>query len=146
MLVPHGALILVVDGSRMQLLRNRGKNNALDLEVITEEAQADPPTRELASDGPGRSFESAGSTRHAYTTTDYHQQREDRFGKKALSLLQSDSNKDAPVILIAPPHMLGELRKARDAQIERRTIAEIDKDLTHLPPQEIAAFIHKYQA
>jgi protein required for attachment to host cells len=144
-LVPHGVLILVVDGSRMQLLRNRGKDNAPELEIIADKTQTDPPTRALASDGPGRSFESAGSTRHGYATTDYHQQREDRFGKKALALLQSDSNKDAPIILIAPPHMLGELRSARDAHIERRIIAEIDKDLTHLQAQEIAAFLHKHQ-
>jgi protein required for attachment to host cells len=128
----------------MRLLRNGGKDNAPVLESLTEKAQTDPPTRALASDRPGRSFESAGSTRHAYATTDYHQQREDRFGKKALALLQGDGHKDAPVILIAPPHMLGELRSARDAQIKRRTFAEIDKDLTHLQAQEIAAFLHNY--
>ena len=141
MLVPHGALVLVVDGSRMQLLRNRGKDNAPELEIIGEQIQADPPTRALASDGPGRSFESAGSTRHAYATTDYHQQREDRFGEMALAFLQSNGSHDAPIVLIAPPHMLGELRKARNTQIERRTIAEIDKDLTHLQAQELAAFL-----
>lgn len=144
MLVPHGALVLVVDGSRMQLLRNRGKDNAPKLEIIADKTQADPPTRALASDAPGRSFESAELVRHSYATTDYHQQREARFGKKALSVLQSDSDKDAPVILIAPPHMLGALRKARDAHIERRTIAEIDKDLTHLGVHEIAAFLLKH--
>ncbi len=144
MLVPHSALILVVDGSRMQLLRNRGKDNAPELEIIGEKKQADPPTRTLASDGPGRSFESAGSTRHAYTTTDYHQQREDNFGKAALAFLQSNGSHDAPIVLIAPPHMLGELRKARNVQIERRTIAEIDKDLTHLHAQELAAFLLKH--
>lgn len=143
MLVPHGALILAIDGSRMQLLRNRGKDNAPELEVIGEKKQADPPTRTLASDGPGRSFESAGSTRHAYTMTDYHQQREDRFGEAALALLQGNGSHDAPIILVAPPHMLGELRKARNAQIERRTIAEIDKDLTHLQAQELAAYLLK---
>lgn len=145
MLVPHGALILVVDGSRMQLLRNRGKDNAPDLQIVAENAQADPPTRALVSDGPGRSFESFGSARHGYAATDHHQQREDRFGKKALALLQSDDSQDVPIILIAPPHMLGELRGARDARIGRRTIAEIDKDLTHLKAHEIAAFLHKHQ-
>lgn len=146
MLVPHGALILVVDGSRMRLLRNRGKDNAPELEIITDKVQADPPTRALASDRPGRSFESVGSTRHGYATTDFHQQREDRFGRKALALVQDHSDRDAPVILIAPPHMLGELRGARDTQIERRTIAEIDKDLTHLQEQEMSAFLQKHRS
>jgi len=143
-LIPHGALILVIDGSRMQLLRNHGKDHAPKLEIVADKVQTDPPTRALVSDGPGRSFESAGSTRHAYAAVDHHQQREDRFGKRALALLQSGNSKDAPIILIAPPHMLGELRSARDSQTERRTIAEIDKDLTHLQAQEIAAFLHAY--
>lgn len=146
MLVPHGALILVVDGSRMQLLRNRGKDAKPELETIADREQSDPPTRALAADGPGRSFESAGTVRHAYAATDYHQQREDRFGSKALSTLGDHDDKGAPVILIAPPHMLGELRKARDAQIEHRTIAEIDKDLTHMRLQEIAAFLHNHHS
>ena len=144
MLVPHGALILVVDGSRMQLLRNRGKDSAPELELLTDREQSDPPTRMLAADGPGRAFESVGSARHAYASADYHQQREDRFGKKALAALHNHGDKDAPIILIAPPHMLGELRNARDAEIERRTIAEIDKDLTHMKPQEIGTFLHNH--
>jgi len=91
MLVPHGALILVVDGSRMQLLRNRGKDSAPELELLTDREQSDPPTRALATDGPGRAFESVGSARHAYASADYHQQREDRFGKKALAALRGQA-------------------------------------------------------
>lgn len=39
MLVSHGDMILVIDGAKMSLFRNRGKDFATDLELVEDGAQ-----------------------------------------------------------------------------------------------------------
>lgn len=140
MLIPHGALILVVDGSRMQLLRNRGRDSAPELEVIEDEKLGHG--RGQAAETGGRS--SGGPAHRA--DPDPHQRREDRFGRQAMQFVESAARRGAPVILIAPPHMLGELRAARDPHVEGQIVAEIDKDLSHCKPAELATFLQDYRA
>ena len=41
------------------------------------------------------------------------------------------------IIVVAPPRTLAELRNALHADVKRRIVAEIDKDLTKLPIWEI---------
>jgi hypothetical protein len=82
MLVSHGAMILVIDGAKMSLLRNRGKDFAVDLELVEHGAKQAASTAEMGTDKPGRSFASAGRTRSAYQATDYHQAEEDDFDRR----------------------------------------------------------------
>lgn len=146
MLIPHGTLILVIDGSRMQLLRNRGTDASPKLEMVDEEKLHNPATHVLGSEGPGRAFESSGGAHHAYTAPDLHQRREDRFGEDAMELLCRKASNGVPVLLIAPPHMLATLRAARDDRLHDQILAEIDKDLTHYNPTEISSFLQKRAA
>jgi protein required for attachment to host cells len=145
MLIPHGTLVLVVDGGRMIVLRNRGSETAPDLDVLQENSLHNPPSRTLTTDAPGRSFASSGPGRSAYPDGDVHQRREDRFGREAVALLQSLAGDDTPMILIAPPHMLGDIRAHHDTGMQRRILAEIDKDLTHDSAAEIARFLRAYR-
>jgi protein required for attachment to host cells len=41
------------------------------------------------------------------------------------------------IIVVAPPRTLAELRNTLHADVKRRIVAEIDKDLTKLPIWEI---------
>lgn len=142
MLIPHGALILVIDGARMQLLRNRGREATPDLEVIQEQKLENPPSRLQADDGPGQSHESARPARHAYASGDPHDHQKDRFAVQAVTDLGAAAREGAPILLIAPPHMLGILRDTvRNARLERQIIAEINKNLTRRTPGEIALFL-----
>lgn len=137
MLIPHAALILVVDRSRASLLRNKGKLDALDLELIETRKQHLPQERALASDGPGRAFESLGPSRSAYEGTERRQQLEEKFGTEALAMADAGASDGCPLIVVAPPHMLGVLRKARRASPRRPIICEIGKDLVELSPTEL---------
>ncbi len=76
MLISHGAIILSVDGGRMRLLRNRGQGRSIELETICEREMHNPRTHVLSEPQPGRSFQSSGSWRSAYSTPDKHQRRE----------------------------------------------------------------------
>ncbi len=141
MQIPHSAHVLVVDGSRMLILRNKGHEAKPDLEVITEDVMKNPASREMMSDGPGRGHESMSPNSHAYEATDIHQRREDDFGRDALAQLCKLAGPKDRLVLIAPPRMLGVLRKLFDKDVESRMVAEINKDLSHLKPTEIAAYV-----
>ena len=144
MLIPHGTLILVVDGGRMIVLSNRGNEAAFDLEVLQEKSLINPPSRLLTTDAPGRSFASSGPRRSAYPDGDVHQRREDHFGRDAMVLLRSLAGDDAHMILIAPPHMLGDIRAHQYPAMQHRILAEVDKDLTRHTVAEIEQFLQAY--
>lgn len=141
MLIPHGTLIMVIDGSRMKLLRNHGTDGRPELELLEEDKLHNPATHVLGSEGPGRSFESSGGAHHSYAAPDLHQRREDQFGQDAMELLCRKAPSGMSVVIIAPPHMLGTLRAARDARLHHQIIAEIDKNLTHCSVAEISSFL-----
>lgn len=141
--LPNNALVLVADGRKMLFLRNHGNAAHIDLRVEVRREQDNPPNRDQASDVPGRSFESVGSRRSGMEETDFHQIQEDRFAAKAAELLQARALADdfETLVVAAPPHTLGELRKSYHKQVTSRIIKEIDKDLTGCPIDEIEAVL-----
>jgi protein required for attachment to host cells len=141
MLLAHGTLVLVVDGGGLRLLRNSGREAAVDLELVADRTFRNPPAHMLDEDRPGRAFESSGPTRHAYEGPDHHRLREQHFAQEAGELLDASIGEGTPVIAIAPPRMLGELRAHWSARIREHLVAEIDKDLSHLSRIEIAEYL-----
>ncbi|MBW8911285.1 MAG: host attachment protein, partial [Sphingomonas sp.] len=64
--------------------------------------------------------------------TDFHQLEEDRFAEEIAEMLRKRalSNDFETLIIAAPPHTLGELRKHYHKEVKERLAGEIDKDLT----------------
>jgi protein required for attachment to host cells len=141
MLVPHGSYIMVVDGAKMSLFRNRGKDFAPDLEQIDQREKHMEKTNSLGSDKPGRSFQSAGNARSAHESTDYHQQEEDRFANAAADQLNVLLSDGVSGILIAAPHVLGIMRKRLHSAVRARITAEIDKDYAGRSAADITAML-----
>lgn len=123
MLIPHDTTILVVDGGHVQVLRNRGADATPELELLYEQTMKKPPSRAMATDAPGRSFSSAAPTRSAYADADYHQRWEDRFGHEASRAVASLGRQDRPLIVIAPPRILGVLRGDLDPKMQNHLLA-----------------------
>ena len=147
MLVTHDALILALDGARMSLFRNRGGLSELQLELLAKQERKTPSTAELGNDKPGRNFQSSGKARGAYETTNLHQQAEDEFTLEMAELLIFQMNDgDRQAIMIAPPHVLGLMRKHLPNDIRQRLIAEIDKDYAGRTALEVADLLAKYEA
>lgn len=145
MLIPHNATILVVDGSHMKVLRNRGTDAAPKLELLHERAMENPPSRAMGTDAPGRSFGSAVPGRSAYSGTDYHQRKEDRFGREALQTIQDLGRQNLPLILITPPHMLGVLRGDLEHAKQIPVLAEIAKDFAQRDSTDILDLLQSHQ-
>lgn len=142
MLIPHGAHVMVVDGAKMALFRNSGRDVAPKLDLIEQERDIGPRTSEIGSDQPGRGFQSMGGHRAAYEQTDYHQLLEDKFAAQASAKLEALlAVEDAKVILVAAPRVLGTMRKRLKPQSRGRLIAEIDKDYAGRSAADIAEML-----
>jgi protein required for attachment to host cells len=146
MLIPHGAHVMVVDGARLALFRNKGKDFDPKLELIEQEQDVTPRTSDIGTDQPGRGFQSVGGHREAYEQTDYHQLLEDKFAAQACIKLEALLAKgEGRAILIAAPRVLGEMRKQLNPKTRQRLIAEIDKDYAGRSAADIARMLGSFE-
>lgn len=137
--IPGDALVLVGDGEKALFLRNRGDDRQANLQVERVLEHPDPPTREQGTDRPGRFNDGPTVARSAVEQTDWHQLEKDRFaGEIAEALYKAaHAGRYDKLIVVAPPKVLGALRKAYHKEVSARLLAEVDKDLTNRPPYEI---------
>lgn len=143
MWIDHGAMVLVADGRKMLLFRNKGDRNLPNLEAETVRLQDNPYDRDQASDAPGRAINSVGSHRSSMERTDFHELEEARFAVEAAELLKrrAFSNDFEKLIVVAPPGALGEMRKHYHKEVQSRLVGEIAKDLANHPVPEIERII-----
>ena len=141
--IPAHALVLIVDGRRARFLRNKG--NALHIELITEREleQANPPTREQGTDRPGRYVGPDRVSRSAVEQTDWHQQAEERFALAVADILYGMANGHTfdHLIVVAPPKVLGKLRKVFHSEVATRVAGEVPKELTSRSVTELAKLL-----
>jgi protein required for attachment to host cells len=142
-ITPHNSLILVGDGQKALFVRNRG--GALDVDLVVEQIleQDNPATREQGTDRPGRSTASPAVARSAMEEVDWHHIAKERFANEIAETLyrQAHANLFDRLIIIAPPKILGQLRKACHAEVVARIAAEIPKELTSHPISEIRKLV-----
>jgi protein required for attachment to host cells len=138
--IPHDALVLVGDGQKALFLRNAGDTTLPNLTTERVLTDVNLPTHEQGTDRPGRVFKRAGTNlRSSVDTTDWHELEKERFAKHVASALEDlvRREKVEAIVIAAPPRTLAELRIALHADVKKRVVAEIDKDLTKLPVGEI---------
>ena len=89
-------------------------------------------------------MQSAGTHRHSsIEPTDWHDIEKGRFADRVAATLEKlarDQNTQK-IVVVAPPRTLAELRHVFHADVKKRIIAEIDKDLTKHPVWEIEKHI-----
>jgi len=139
MAIPHGALVLVADGTKVLFLRNKGDEGILDLRTESHDVREDRKDSEIKTDAPGTQAQSMGYGRPAMDETDFHQQEEDRWVKEAAEELKKRAlrNDYDSLVVIAPPKALGVLRKELHKEVERRIILTVNKEMTDRPIPDI---------
>ncbi|MBD8617358.1 host attachment protein [Sphingomonas sp. CFBP 13728] len=137
--LPHNSVVLVADGRKMLFLRNEGDAEFPNLVVEKAQEQANPATRDQATDSAGRALSPQGGVQSSVEPTDFHQIEEDRFAADAADFLKIGAltNDYDSLIVIAPPKTLGELRKHYHKEVSSRLKGELDKDLTGHPIKDI---------
>src|SRR5260370_4005570 len=118
-IIPRNSLILVGDGQKALFLRNRGSAQRVDLVVERILERDNPPTREQGTDRPGRSTASPGVARSAMQEVDWHHLAKERFADELAEALYryAHANLFERLVIIAPPKILGNLRKAFHAEV-----------------------------
>ncbi len=138
--IPHNAYVFVGDGRKALVLRNEGDEKFLSLKIERVFAdQKNPPTHEQGTDRPGREHSSVGFGRSSVTQTDWHDLEEHKFARDVAAVLEKivRERKVEALIVVAPPRALADLRKAFHADVKKKIVAEVDKDLTKHPVYEI---------
>jgi protein required for attachment to host cells len=133
MILPNGATVAVVDGSRLRLFQNKGAEHGVHL-------------MEIAAEGVERENAGSGSRHHTGAANpDSARLSEDDFSAAAAAALNKLSLEGAieHLVLIADPRTLGEMRKHLSSQVVRKVIRDFPKDLTGHSTEEIAHMISK---
>lgn len=139
MALPHRALVLVADGTKVLFLRNHGDQNQIDLRTESHDARKDRKDSEIKTDAPGANKQSFGYGRPAMEETDFHQQEEDRWVKDAADELKKRAlrNDFDALAVIAPPKALGVLKKCLHKEVQKRVVLTINKEMTDRPIPDI---------
>ena len=137
---PTRTWILVADGARARVLENTGPGKGVSEVPGMEFEQEAKSNREIMSDRPGRSFESADQSRHAMEPpTDPKQMAETAFVTGLIDMLDEKFTAGAfdRLVLVAAPRALGDIRKALSGELAQAVYGELDKDLTKVPNHEM---------
>lgn len=135
----HDAWIVVCDATKALFLRNAGDGRFPDLRLLERiEAPDHGRTSDQGTDRPGR-LQNRSTPASAVEQTDWHRQDKDAFAMQiAVKLdLLCKEQPTRSIILVAPPRILGVLRRALSPSASAVVVAEIDKDLTKHPVHEI---------
>ncbi|MBR9764789.1 MAG: host attachment protein [Rhodobacteraceae bacterium] len=137
--LPHEAWVLVADGEKALFLRNVTDGEDPYLQVIRKEEQENPKDIDQSANRPGRMNDTGVQQRSAMDDTDWHELAKERFADDLAEMLYSRAHRGAfdKIVLVAPPKVLGELRKQLHQEVTQRVIGEVPKTLTNHPLDEI---------
>jgi protein required for attachment to host cells len=146
--LPHGAWVFVGDGQKALFLINEGDGKFPNLRRLAVEEHKDPPSREQGSDAPGRAYSSVGGIRSAVEETDWHELEKERFAASIADRINKAAQSGAfsQIVIVAPPKILGELRREFTKETEAKITAEVPKDLTHHTIAEIERLLTAEQS
>ena len=138
---PKRTWIAAADGAHARILQHAKPaegTKTIASEIFAETADF---TRELGDDRPGRTFNSTGKMRHAIEPRcDLHEKHKEEFLRKFATHLDgalADDHYDQ-LILVAPPRVLGHLRKYLSHKVLNKVHGEILRDMAQRPDKEIA--------
>jgi protein required for attachment to host cells len=132
-ILKHGLWLMVADGEKALFLKNEGDAARPDFQTVREMAQENPATREQGSDRPGRFSDGPSPHRSAVADTDWHKVGKVRFADEIAELLYRMAHRGdfKQIMLVAPPLVLGELRKKLHQEVTEKVVGEIPKTLTN---------------
>jgi len=139
----HVTWILVADGGQAKTFLASSKHQ---IELLNETVIANPPSRDLVSDRPGRTFDSKGAGRHAKEPpSDAHDRLETEFIRSVAEKIDAAHGKRefARLVVIAAPKALGDLRAAYSKRLARAVSSEIAKDVTNLSTADLQEFMRQ---
>lgn len=146
---PIRTWILIADGTRARIVCNTGPGKGLQ-EVSGMEFEGDNSrSGDIMADRPGRTFDSAGSHRHAMEPhSDPQREAKRSFAADMVGKLQDQLQAQAfdRLVLVAAPATLGDIRKSLPKSLLDVVYGEISKNLVHVPNQELDSHLSEVLA
>ena len=138
--IPIRTWVLIADAAHARVVERQGTSDELKtLKDMVYEIEL-PPSRDLLTDKPGRSFESQGRARHAKENrADPHRELKRAFAKKIATILEAKLREGQfdRLVLVAPPVTLGDLREALPKSVRAKVTAELPHDLVKTPTKKL---------
>jgi protein required for attachment to host cells len=131
MILPHGTMVAVADGTTLRLFRNRGNEPHIEL------VEFEHPAIDLTNPGSGSRHRSDS------TNPDPHRKGEDSFAAASAAQLNRfalDGSLEG-LFVIADPRTLGEMRKHFHATLQAKILGDLPKDLIDHPVHDIETAI-----
>jgi protein required for attachment to host cells len=134
-MIPVVTLYCIADEAGFRLLRGKGSKVE---ELVHANAKAFDDVHHDFSKG-GRNRAGAGATSFGHDTTTAAEIERPRLARHVVAALQSEWSKGAfdRIVLAAGPKMLGALRDAMPKDLAHKIVAEVDKDLSDIPAQDL---------
>ncbi|MDR3537294.1 MAG: host attachment protein [Acetobacteraceae bacterium] len=146
-MVKHRSLCIVVaDGGQARFVRPAADHALHTLETV-EATSLHQQSSDLKSDRPGRSFESANPARHALAPrTDPHAMEKERFAQFLGGKICAESGQGAfdALVLVAPAHVLAELRGTLDEETAKKLVGTLAKDLVKVPDEALQPHLQEW--
>ncbi|MBA2367428.1 MAG: host attachment protein [Candidatus Protochlamydia sp.] len=131
--------LVVANSSLARIYKIEKMKSLVEVELL-EHPESRLHNRDLNSDKPGRGFESVGHARHSLEPHSSPQQLEfNQFAKELSVYLENARNNGEfeSLYIAASPTLLGLLRQCLDSNTAKLVKGEVDKDMTHMNPDEI---------
>lgn len=131
--------LVIANSSVARIYKIEKKKALVEIELF-EHPESRLHNRDLVSDKPGRDFESVGHARHSLEPHSTPQQLEFNLFAKELSVYLENARNNGEfesLYIAASPTLLGLLRQSLDPATAKLVKGEVDKDMTHMNPDEI---------
>lgn len=135
--------LVVANNSMARIFKVQKKESLIEIETLIH-PESRLYNRDLRSDKPGRSYESANATRHSVGEAVMPKQLEFAiFAKEIATYLDQArrENKFDRLYIAAGPTQLGLLRQKLNGETSKLVGGEVDIDITHLQSHEIIAHL-----
>jgi protein required for attachment to host cells len=132
-------LIVIADGEHVRFVRP-AEDNALRSASMGESLQVHKQSADLGSNHPGASVHTGSSAHHALAPRhDPHALAKEKFAHSIARQLNAAAagGKFAELVLVAPSHVLSELRAALDTAAEAKVVGTLAKNLVKIPDDEL---------
>jgi protein required for attachment to host cells len=137
-----GFIVVVADTAVAQLYTLAKRNGLLKAARELQNPAAHQHSRDLGTDRPGRTANSATGVRHALQSRhDLKKEADAKFAATVVAAVaRAAKSPDQPeIVLVAGPRLLGQYRKALPATLRDRVAAELPSNLAKLPLAELNA-------
>lgn len=136
-------LYVIADGGRARFIE-RDSQGRFRTASSFESSSLHKQSRDIATDRPGRVFESADSSRHGIEPRlDPHEAEKRSFVDLVVTEIgrAHAARSFDQFVLVAPPKVVGEFRRAAPATLASALKCTLQKDLTNTPDQDLTAHL-----